>query len=433
MSILRVNNVGKSFREYHSEWHRFARWFGVPTKPPQEHWVLRNIDFDVHAGEAVGIIGKNGAGKSTLLKMIAGTLKPTEGDLSVKGRVAAILELGMGFNPELTGRQNVRHAAGLMGLGVEEIERAMSDIENFAEIGEYFDEPVRTYSSGMHVRVAFSVATAYRPDILIVDEALSVGDASFQRRCFQRMEDYQRSGTSLLFVSHDIESIKRLCDSAIFLNGGRVDCKGTAKQVCDEYEKHLFGGQRETTVTPSTDNEGNSNSSTAAIFDPSLEANCELVYGNGKAEIESCWIENLAGQRINVIESGSPFRWRYKVKFCEAVTNPVFAMLIKTLEGVSLYGVDSSKDRSPIDHYNAGDLVDVTFQMENALAPGEYYLNCGVKVTTQDDVEFLCRRVDSAILRVTSAPESTATSEFFVELNAELGTKSSQKEASKRE
>ncbi|HES76002.1 MAG TPA: ABC transporter ATP-binding protein, partial [bacterium] len=173
--VLEVNNIGKAYRDYGGEWRRVLSWFGLPLKPRAEHWTLRDISFSIHPGEAVGIVGQNGTGKSTLLKIITGTLKPSTGHVRLHGSIAAILELGMGFHPELTGRQNAFHAAGLMGYSREQINAVIGDIEAFAEIGEYFDQPVRTYSSGMHVRVAFSVATAFRPDILIIDEALSVG------------------------------------------------------------------------------------------------------------------------------------------------------------------------------------------------------------------------------------------------------------------
>jgi len=196
MSLLNVSGLGKAYRTYHSEFQRIARWFYLPSKPRDEHWVLKDINFSIEPGEAIGIVGQNGAGKSTLLKMITGTLQPTEGSIQVNGRIAAILELGMGFNPELTGRQNVHHAAGLMGFSSEQIAGAMDNIESFAEIGEYFDESVRTYSSGMQMRVAFAVATAFRPDILIVDEALSVGDSYFQHKSFERIREFQAQGTS---------------------------------------------------------------------------------------------------------------------------------------------------------------------------------------------------------------------------------------------
>ncbi len=213
---------------------RVASWFSA-VPPQEETWILRDINFDVAQGEAVGIVGQNGAGKSTLLKMITGTLRPSEGYIRTHGRVAAILELGMGFNGELTGRQNVLHSAGLMGFTHAQISAAMDDIEAFAEVGEYFDKPMRVYSSGMQMRVAFSVATAFRPDILIVDEALSVGDAYFQHKSFDRIREFQRQGTSLLIVSHDKAAIQSLCDRAILLEQGRVLQDGQPQDIMDYY------------------------------------------------------------------------------------------------------------------------------------------------------------------------------------------------------
>jgi lipopolysaccharide transport system ATP-binding protein len=233
--VLQVSNLGKAYRQYDSELNRVASWFGFPTKPASEHWVLRGISFAVTSGEAVGIVGQNGAGKSTLLKLITGTQKPTQGDIAINGRVAAILELGMGFNPEFTGRQNAYHAAGLMGFQHSDIEGIMPEIEAFAEIGEYFDQPVNTYSSGMQMRVAFAVVTAFRPEILIVDEALSVGDTYFQHKSFNRIREFQKQGTTLLIVSHDPGAIQSLCDRAILLEGGVVIKDGNPEEVMDYY------------------------------------------------------------------------------------------------------------------------------------------------------------------------------------------------------
>ena len=195
--LLTVRELGKSFRDYGSEWRRFAAWFGLRVRIKSENWVLRDISFSVAPGESIGIVGQNGAGKSTLLKLITGTMKATTGTVAVHGRIAAILELGMGFDPDLSGRANVYHSAGLMGFSRRAIDGVIVDVETFAEIGEYFDEPARTYSSGMQMRVAFAVATAFRPDILIVDEALSVGDAYFQHKCFKRIREFREQGTSL--------------------------------------------------------------------------------------------------------------------------------------------------------------------------------------------------------------------------------------------
>lgn len=233
--VVKISVLGKAFRTYRSEWQRMLSWFGVPVRPAAEHWVLRGVSFSVASGEAIGIVGQNGAGKSTLLKLITGVLRATEGDIQINGRIAAILELGMGFNPEFTGRQNVIHAAGLMGFSREAIEQAMPEIEAFAEIDEYFDQPVRTYSSGMQMRVAFSVATAFKPEILIVDEALSVGDTYFQHKSFDRIRQFKEQGTALLFVTHGMGDVRTLCDRVILLDKGQLIRDGLPDEVVDYY------------------------------------------------------------------------------------------------------------------------------------------------------------------------------------------------------
>lgn len=232
---LHVQGLGKAYRRWGSEWMRAASWFGLPVRATEEHWVLRNVEFSIAPGETVGIIGQNGAGKSTLLKLITGTTQPSEGGITRTGRVAAILELGMGFNPDLTGRQNAYHSAGLMGYTQLQIVEAMPDIEAFAEIGEYFDEPVRTYSSGMQMRVAFSVATAFRPDLLIVDEALSVGDSYFQHKSFDRIRQFRDEGISIMLVTHGMADVKTLCDRVILLDKGMVLKDGKPDEVVDFY------------------------------------------------------------------------------------------------------------------------------------------------------------------------------------------------------
>lgn len=411
---LHVQNLGKSYRQWGSEWRRVASWFAPAIRPREEHWVLKDVSFSVGPGEAVGIVGQNGAGKSTLLKLITGTTRPTQGGVRVRGRVAAILELGMGFNPDLTGRQNAYHSAGLMGHSQADIERTMPEIEAFAEVGEYFDQPVRTYSSGMQMRVAFSVATAFRPEILIIDEALSVGDAAFQRKCFQRIEAFLAAGTTLLFVSHDTETVKKLCSRALFIKNGRLERFDVAKQVCDEYEKYLFGGNRSSAPAQARVAE-------PTKFDPSLAASCELVYGNGKAEIESCWLENQEGQRINVAETGQPFVWRYRVKFNEKVANPIVAMMLKTREGVMLYGVDSKQLGVAQRSYSPGEIIDVRFGLSNCLAPGVYYLNCGVRLDHEGGTEFLSRRVDAVLVRITHRTPSTVVG-GVLDMDAKLTT-----------
>ncbi|UQG60146.1 ABC transporter ATP-binding protein [Marinobacter sp. M3C] len=401
MSLLTVEHVSKSFREYASEWKRVARWFGLPFKPVAENPILRDISFSIERGEAIGILGQNGAGKSTLLKLITGTLMPTAGIITVNGRIAAILELGMGFNPELTGRQNVYHAASIMGFSHAEVDNFMPAVEAFADIGEYFDEPVRVYSSGMQVRVAFAVATAVRPDILIIDEALSVGDAAFQRKCFRRINEFLEQGTTLLFVTHDIDAVKKLCKRAIFLHYGKIEAYGAAKEVCDAYEKSLFGGG-----TPAAEEltEGRQ-------LDPTLASDCEVSYGDGRATIESIWLQNQSGEPVNLFNSGEPLVLKACVRFNQAVDHAVFAIMIKTREGLGLFGTDTSELAQFSGRtFQEGELVTLRYDIGNAFAPGVYYINCGVRDDRSNEPVFLHRRLDAVLFRVRSDENTTVKS-----------------------
>ncbi len=396
MNVLSVQNLGKAFRRYSSEWKRFASWFGFPAAPSDEHWVLQNVSFDIEPGEAIGIIGQNGAGKSTLLKMITGTMQPTIGTVEVTGRISAILELGMGFNPELTGRQNAYHGLGLMGYSNAEIDQIMPSIEVFADIGIYFDQSVRTYSSGMNMRVAFAIATATRPEILIIDEALSVGDAAFQRKCFGRIEKYTNDGMALLLVSHDIESIKKICTRVLFLNKGTQEGYGEAKKLCDKYEQYLFGSKKILQDKKNNVIEGMPES----LFDPELLVENELCYGDGKAIIEDVWFETDSGHRANIFNMGEKFYLKYRVFFKDPIRQPVFSFLIKTLEGISLYGTDTISLGVETEVYQSGETAEVCFSLENPLATGSYFINCGVRDESSQKAAFVSRRVDAAMFKV---------------------------------
>lgn len=399
MAAITVSHLGKAYKQYPNRWSRLLEWLSPGHKPRHNlKWVLQDINFSVSPGEAVGIIGVNGAGKSTLLKMITGTTQPTTGSVQVDGRVAALLELGMGFHPDFTGRQNVFMAGQLLGYSVEEIARLMSEIEAFAEIGDYIDQPVRVYSSGMQVRLAFSVATAIRPDVLIVDEALAVGDAAFQRKCHRRIESFINDGTSLLFVSHDIEGIKKLCEKGLYLDQGRLVAFGAAKSVCDQYETMLFGGKRATAQSKSraiTEDEGQS----LLLIDPSLQKVQEVAYGNGEALIQRVWIENSAGQEANILTSGEEFSVCYLASFQEEINEPIVAMLIKTLEGIALYGTDSKSLETPLGNVRPDVRYLIRFRMKCHLAAGTYFLNCGIRDRV-DAGHFLHRRVDAMMFKV---------------------------------
>ncbi len=232
---LRVEGLAKRYATYRSEVLRFATWFGLPAKPHKEFWALQDVSFTLERGHSLGIIGANGAGKSSLLKAIAGTIQPTRGRVEAHGLTAAVLELGLTFDPELTGSENVELYAHLLGMEPAQIRELEPAIRAFAEIGDAFDEPMRTYSTGMLARVAFAVATARRPDLLIVDEVLSVGDGYFQNKSFNRILEFRAAGTSIVFVSHGIEGVAAICDSAIWLDGGKVAMVGPASEVCDAY------------------------------------------------------------------------------------------------------------------------------------------------------------------------------------------------------
>ncbi len=401
MGTIRVTNLGKAYKQYPNRWSRLSEWL-LPFRGSSHslNWVLQDINFRVDPGEAVGIIGINGAGKSTLLKLITGTAQPTTGEAHIAGRVAAMLELGMGFHPDFTGRQNVFMAGQLLGLSVEEIAGLMLEIEAFAQIGEYIDQPVRVYSSGMQVRLAFSVATAVRPDILIVDEALAVGDAAFQRKCFRRIENFREKGTTLLFVTHDVETVKKLCAKALFLHRGRVEAFGPAKIVCDAYEKSLFGGNNVSQKL--------TEHKTEPAVDPSLMNSCELTYGDGRAVIETIWLESSEDRAANVFGSSDSIILKYRVRFIESVTGIAFAFMIKTKDGVALFGMDTAhvpevQKRT----FEAGSTVMARFELRNAFAPGTYYLNCGVRDDYGDPPVFLHRRVDAVLFRV-RADEKTS-------------------------
>lgn len=407
MSTITVANLGKAYKQYPHRWARLAEWLDPSGKPRHHlHWVLQDISFTVQPGEAVGIIGINGAGKSTLLKMITGTTQPTTGSVYITGRIAALLELGMGFHPDFTGRQNAYMAGQLLGYRVDEIATLMPEIEAFADIGDYIDQPVRVYSSGMQVRLAFAVATAARPDVLIVDEALSVGDAAFKRKCFRRIEDYRSAGTTLLFVSHDVETVKKLCDRALFIKAGRLAHYGTARQVCDEYERFLFGKPRRAIQVENEIQQ--SLPVPTSRLDPTLVASCAMTYGNGKATISNIRIEDATGNWVNVAQTGEQLHFVFEVQVSsDDIDDPCLNMQVKTAEGVVIYGVNT-------DHLNEEDIEFITerryrvsFRLENRLAPSIYFLTCGFKEGGISSNVFCCRVVDGAVLKVTDREVST--------------------------
>ena len=325
--VLELRNVGKAYRRYPNARARLietvAPWLG---KRHETVWVLRNVSLAVRRGESVGIVGHNGAGKSTLLKLITGTAKATEGSIQASGRIAAILELGMGFHPEFTGRQNASMSGQLLGLSIKEVSEAMPAVEAFAEIGAYFDQPLRVYSSGMQVRLAFSIATAVRPDVLIVDEALAVGDAYFQHKCTARMRSFRDQGTTMLLVSHDPTAVKSLCDRAVLLDHGRVIKDDAPDRVLDYYNAIIARREAEYRIREVEAREGSSRS---------------IRSGDGLATIDSVDLLDANGQSTRALRSNAPARLRIGFAVRSPLPSMTVGFLIRDRLGNDVFGTNT--------------------------------------------------------------------------------------------
>lgn len=350
MGTITVSNLGKAYKQYPTRWSRLKEWLDPRNKPRHHlHWVLQGINFTVQPGEAVGIIGINGAGKSTLLKMITGTTQPTTGSVQIKGCVAALLELGMGFHPDFTGRQNAYMAGQLLGYSVEEIAVLMPEIEAFAEIGDYIDQPVRVYSSGMQVRLAFSVATAHRPDVLIVDEALSVGDAYFQQKSFSKIKEFKEKGTTLLFVSHDFGAIMSVCDRAILINEGKIVSDSNPEYIINKYNEVL---------------------SSKKYFSEQLSES----FGTGEARTVEVSLLKCGVVR-DVFEIAEDVCLKVKVVIEKDIEKLVFGFMIRDRLGMPIFGTNTQYTKQPQFNLRKGDKIEIDVALKMNIGPGEYSIS----------------------------------------------------------
>ncbi|MDA8139713.1 MAG: ABC transporter ATP-binding protein [Desulfobacteraceae bacterium] len=359
MMTLRVNNLGKAYRHYYGRWSRLLEWCLPSAKVRYHlHWALQGIAFDVLPGEAIGIAGMNGAGKSTLLKIIAGTTKPTTGNVEISGRVAALLELGMGFHPEFTGRENAIMAGQLLSYSVDEIKEFLPEIEAFAEIGEAIDQPVRTYSSGMHMRLAFAVATARRPDLLIIDEALSVGDSYFQHKSFSRIRGFRESGTTLLLVSHDRTAIQSICDRVVLLHEGKVIKIGSPEETMDFY--HALLSTRDASMIRQ---------------EKSAYGKAVTISGGSELSVADINLFDLRGRAIDTVETGEPITLEIKILVNKPVSEVVLGFMIKDRFGQIIYGINSYRLGHAIRDLFPGNLLIGRFQFEMNLGKGNYSIS----------------------------------------------------------
>ena len=425
MGSIQVSNLGKAYKRYSGRWSRLAEWLSPFNRPRHTlKWVLQDINFEVKAGESVGIIGVNGAGKSTLLKLITGTAHPTAGSVTTTGRVAALLELGMGFHPDFSGRQNVLMSGQLMGMSVAEISALMPEIEAFAEIGEYIDEPVRVYSSGMQVRLAFSIATAVRPGILIVDEALAVGDVFFQQKCFERIRHFCEAGTTLLFVSHAMGTVYSLCDRAILLNEGRIALDGSPRAVIDLYNAHVLrrqenGGANTRIVegTPSVSTDGADafgDGTASAAGDTGSGAAVGSINSEGAAILA---VELLADKRtVSAIVSESQVTVRVTVRFDRDYADPHIGFQIRNARGEAAFMTNTYCMHRTIGSVRAGESVVAEFSFKIGLSEGEYTITSGVAEGGAGEGEFnqtLARLQDAKAFSILKNLDAILWSGFY--------------------
>ncbi|NHZ78761.1 ATP-binding cassette domain-containing protein [Massilia sp. CCM 8695] len=404
MGSIQVSQLGKAYKQYPTRWSRLLEW-ALPFLGQRHRlkWVLRDINFSIAQGEAVGIIGVNGAGKSTLLKMITGTAQPTTGAVHLSGRVAALLELGMGFHPDFTGRQNALMAGQLIGMSVEEIELLMPEIEAFADIGDYIDQPVRVYSSGMQVRLAFAVATAVRPGILIIDEALAVGDVFFQQKCFERIREYCHAGSTLLFVSHAMGAVYSLCNRAILISEGQVALDSSPREVIDLYNAHVLNQRDGKPPAPPptalvaavpaaspAESPASAPAQTAAPAPapPPLPAAAAVgSFERGGALIRAIGL--YADERpVATVISDRVATVRVEVLFSAAFADPHIGFQIRNARGEAVFMTNTYCMRRPIGAVAAGEAVAAEFSFKAALAPGEYTITAGVAEGGAGDGDF---------------------------------------------
>jgi lipopolysaccharide transport system ATP-binding protein len=368
--LVLVQNVSKLYRLYRRPSDRLRELLPGTAARHTDFWALREIGFEVEKGETLSLVGPNGCGKSTLLQIVCGILQPTTGRVVTRGRIAALLELGAGFNPEFSGRENVYLNGEIMGLSRADIDKAMPSIEAFAEIGEFIERPVKEYSSGMYVRLAFSTAIHVDPDILIVDEALAVGDAVFANRCVRKFEELRARKITVLFVSHDLGLVKALSDRAILLLHGRIEAQGKPNDVINRYiglvlEKQQARNKKEDRVRGS------------------------FRHGDGTSEILGVAILNARGEAVTSVASGEPVTVRVRSRFHEAKSDPMVGILLRTRIGMDVYGTNTRVEETPLGEFRAGDELEVDFRIECWLTPQQYTLTVATQNSDGSSYDWL--------------------------------------------
>nr|WP_295272396.1 ABC transporter ATP-binding protein [uncultured Blautia sp.] len=430
---ISVNDVSKMYKLYDNPMDRLKESLGLSRKKKyKEHYALNHVSFQVKKGETVGIIGTNGSGKSTILKIITGVLSPTAGEVSVNGRISALLELGAGFNGEYSGIENVYLNGSMIGFSREEIDAKLQSILDFADIGEFIHQPVKTYSSGMFVRLAFAVAINIDPEILIVDEALSVGDVFFQAKCYRKFEEFKEMGKTILFVSHDLSSIGKYCDRVVLLNKGEKLAEGGAKEMVNLYRRVLVNQYDDADLEEGAENaeagqDGQLTDGTAGenvskkehagggrAMKDSLNLNPKVLeYGSKLGEIVDFAIRDDTGMITNVIEKGKEFSVQMKVRFQADVNDPIFAFTLKDLKGTEITGTNTMYEHTPVKPQKAGDVREITFKQIMPLEAGEYMLCLGCTGYKDGDFTVFHRLYDVCNLTVITDKKAVGYFDMF--------------------
>lgn len=409
--VINVQNVSKTFKIYNKPYQRLFELLFKNHKYVEVH-ALKNISFSVSKGKTLGIVGPNGSGKSTLLQIITGILQPTSGKVQIQGRISALLELGAGFNLEYTGRENIYLYSSILGVSKEEVDQKLEDIIRFAQIGDFIDKPVKTYSSGMYVRLAFSVAINVEPDILIVDEALAVGDEAFQRKCFRKFEELKEKGVTILFVTHSLGMVKLFCDEAILIYKGELLCTGNPNSVINEYTKLvaqiesgdlLEGRQGESNIPleqePGIESTQNGYNET--------EDSSEYRYGNGDGEIIKYNVYSKNDPSTRIFKHGEILEFEVEAVFHKEVEDPLVAYTVKTISGVEVTGTNTMYENVNLGRQTIGDRVNVKFSQNTFLNAGDYCVSFGLVQMKNDDLIVLDRRYDVVTFKVLENRKAT--------------------------
>lgn len=413
---IKANQVTKTYRIYNKPSDRLKQYlFGRKKRFYKEFTAVSAASFEINKGETVGIIGRNGSGKSTLLQMIAGTLSPSSGEIETKGRIAALLELGSGFNPEFTGRENVFLNAAILGIGRNEIEDRLEDILSFADIGDFIDQPVKTYSSGMYVRLAFAVSIHVNPDILIVDEALAVGDGRFQLKCFEKIQSLKQSGKTILLVSHDLQTVRQICDRVVIFDRGNLVEIGEPNEIVNKYTKILF--DKDTVTEWASTKTDSSDEFKGANTNANLTESREFRYGNFEGTIEEVEIIGTEGH-IFSLTTMEELAVRVKVSAYRQISNPIFAITFKSVKGVDVYGTNSYFQGYPFDKMEKEEQREIIYKQKVNLMPGDYFISVGFVELVNGEVTPLDRRYDVIELKV--LPNKKDRSFGIANLNTEI-------------